>query len=269
MGFSLGLSVALQKENSPRPHFLTTNAKIEKNPRIRFHPRMLRSSLIAVCLLIAASLHAGPVPPELEKALATFQSEGTRGWAFTQTTQSSDSTLVERYDPSKPEFNRWKLLQKDGREPTEAEVKTYKDALGRGNREQAAPNVKNQVQQDTCEPLGEENGRARYRFQLKPGGEDDKSAEHMVVIFSLHLSTGTIERVELVSVRPFSPMFGVKIEEARTVIDYTLPDEARPTLLKEIHVSVRGRAMLFKSLDRTMAVTYADYSAPAPPREKP
>jgi hypothetical protein len=228
---------------------------------------MLRPLLLSLCLLIAPSLRAAPMPPELEKALAAFQAEGTKGWGFTQSTRSAERSLVERFDPAKPEFARWSLLQKNNRAPTEEELKEYRDMLTRRTRGQTAPNVKDQIRPDTCEPLGVENGRARYRFQLKPGGEDDKSAEHMVVTFSLHEATGTIERVELASIRPFSPMFIVKIEEARTVITYTLPDEARPTLLQEITVRVRGRAMYFKSLDEDMTVTYSDYTPP--PAKKP
>jgi hypothetical protein len=239
---------------------------IEKNPRLRFHLVMLRPLLLFLCLLTAASLRAGPVPPALEKALASFQAEGTKGWGFTQSTRSAERSLVERFEPAKPEFSRWSLLQKNDRAPTEDELKEYKDMLTRRSRGQTAPNVKDQIRPDSCEPLGVENGRARYQFQLKSGGEDDKSAEHMVVTFSLHEATGTIERVELASIRPFSPMFAVKIDEACTIINYTLPTETQPTLLQEITVRVRGRAMYFKSLDEDMTVAYSDY---IPPAKKP
>lgn len=239
---------------------------IEKNPRLRFHPRMLRPLLLTLCLTITASLRAGPVPPELEKALKSFQAEGTKGWGFTQSTRSADRSLVERFDPSKPEFSRWSLVQKNDRAPSEDELKEYKNMIAGRGRLQTAPNVKDQILPETCEPVGAEGGRARYRFQLKAGGEDDKSAEHMVVTFTLHEASGTIERVELSSVRPFSPMFAVKIDEARTTINYTLPDETRPTLLQEITVRVRGRAMYFKSLDEDMTVAYSDYT---PPVKKP
>lgn len=224
---------------------------------------MLRSLLLSILLLFAAALSGAPMPPELAQALAAFNAEGTKGWGFTQTTASSTKSLVERFDPSKPEFSRWSLVKKDGRDATEDEIKEYNRMLSRRSSDGSAPNVKDQIRPDTCEALGVENGRALYRFQLKAGAEDDKSAEHMAVTFSLHQASGTIERVELASVRPFSPMFSVKIEEARTIIVYTLPDENRPTLLKEITVRVRGRAMLFKSLDEDMTVVYSDYALPA------
>lgn len=220
---------------------------------------MSRVFLLVLSFLFAAALRAGPIPPELEKALADYRAEGSRGWAFTQTTVSADKKLVERFTPSKPEAQRWTLLEKDGRAPTENEIRDYRQVLVRRTRGETAPNVKDQILRETCEAVGVENDRARYRFQLKPGASDDSSAEHMVVTFSLHRPTGTIEHVELASVRPFSPMFSVKIQEARTVISYTLPDGDTPTLLKEIKVRVRGRAMFFKSLDQDMTVTYSDY----------
>jgi hypothetical protein len=223
---------------------------------------MLRPILFTCCLLLTVALRAEALPPELGKALDAFQTEGAKGWAFTQTTASANRSLVERYEPSKPGFSRWSLLQKDGRTPTGDEIKEYNRMLAQRSRDHAAPNVKDQIRRETCEPLGVENGRARFRFQLKPGSEDDKSAEHMVVVFSLHEPSGVIERVELTSIRPFAPMFAVKIEEARTIITYTTPEENRPSLLKEITVRVRGRAMFFKSLDEDMTVTYSDY-APA------
>jgi hypothetical protein len=223
---------------------------------------MLRAILFVFSLFLSVALRAGELPPELMKALDAFQTEGAKNWGFTQTTTSSSKSLVERYDPTKPEFSRWTLLRKDGHAATEDEIKEYNQMLTRRTPGQTAPNVKDQIRRETCEALGSENGRARYRFQLKAGGEEDKSAEHMAVIFSLHEASGAIERVELASIRPFSPMFSVKIEEARTVIDYTLPDENRPSLLREITVRVRGRAMFFKSLDEDMTVAYTDYVPP-------
>jgi hypothetical protein len=238
---------------------------IEKKPDLPFFARMPRLFLACFFLLIALSSHASAesLPPELARALDAYQAEGTKTWAFTQTTASTSKSMVERYDPSKPEFSRWKLLSKDGRPPTEEELAQYNRMLGQRTRTQTAPNVKEQIRRETCEALGVDNGVARFRFLLKPGADDDKSAEHMAVTFSLHNESETITEVELASIRPFSPMFAVKIEEARTTIRYTLPDGQRPTLLRDIAVRVRGRAMFFKSLDQDMTVTYSDYLAPA------
>jgi hypothetical protein len=152
------------------------------------------------------------------------------------------------------------LVQQDGRAPTESELRTYNDHKTRRSSNETAPSVKDQILPETCETVEETAERGVYRFRLKPGDEDDRSAEHMRATFTLHRPSGTIEKVELASTGPFSPVLMVKIAEARTVMTYSLPEGERPSLLKEVAVRVRGRAMWAKSLDQDMTVTYSDYT---------
>jgi hypothetical protein len=211
-------------------------------------------------LALSYRLLAGPTPPELESALKTFRAEGSPGWSFTQTTVTADRSRVERFDPLGRNFLQWTLLQQDGRAPTEDEIKSYKDHKTRRTAGETAPNVKDQIAPGTCDVVEETSERGVYRFNLRPGDEDDASAQFMRVTFTLHRPTATIETVELASTGPFSPVLMVKIKEARTVMTYSLPEADRPTLLKEVSVRIRGRAMWFRSLDQDMTVTYSDYA---------
>jgi hypothetical protein len=210
---------------------------------------------IALC----CRLTAGPTPPELEAALKNFHAEGSKGWAFTQTTVSGEHSRVERFNPLGKNFLQWTLVQQDGHDPTAGEIEKYNEHKTRRSSSENAPNVKDQIAPGTCEVIEESPERGVYRFHLKPGDTDDKSAQFMRVSFTLHRPTATIEKVELASTGPFSPVLLVQIKEARTVMTYSLPDGERPTLLKEVSVRVRGRAMWFRSLDQDMRVTYSDY----------
>lgn len=216
--------------------------------------------LALLCLLAVSALAADPLPPEFEAALKTFRAEGTKGWSFVQTTTAEKKGLVERYDAGKPEFTRWTLLKKDGRDPTPEELGEYHDKQTRRSRGETAPDVTKQLDFASAERVSDDPERTAYRFHLKPGGKEDTTAQYMVSTFTYHKPTRTIEQVELVNTEPFSPMFLVKIQEARTVIRYTLPTAERPTLLDRITVRVRGRAMLFRSLDEELTVTYSDYA---------
>jgi hypothetical protein len=218
---------------------------------------------LLVCLLfvfLSSRMVAGPMPPELEAALKEFRAEGAKNWAFTQTTVSAERSRVERFDPLGRHYLQWTLLQQDGRAPTASEVRTYNEHKTRRSSNETPPNVKDQIAPDTCAVIEETAERGVYRFQLKPGDEDDRSAAFMRVTFTLHRPTRAIEKVELASTGPFSPVLMVNIQEARTVMTYLLPEGERPALLKEITVRVRGRAMWFKSLDQDMTVTYSDYN---------
>ncbi len=220
----------------------------------------MRLLLRLIFIVFSCRLVAGPTPPELTSALDAFRAEGTKGWAFTQTTVSEDRSRIERFDPLGRDSRKWTLLQQDGRAPSSDELQTYNEHKARRSSHETPPNVKDQIAPGTCEVMDETPERGVYRFQLKPGDEDDRSAQFMRVTFTLHRPTATIEKVELASTEPFSPMIMVKIKEARTVMTYSLPDGERPTLLKDVSVRVRGRAMWVKSLDQDMTVTYSDYA---------
>jgi outer membrane lipoprotein-sorting protein len=236
--------------------------------RIRY---IIFRTLFALFVLVASiCVRAGePLPSEFDAALKSFRADGTKGWAFVQTTSSTKHSLKEQFDPSKLEFKRWSLIEKDGHAPTEEERKDYEEKQTRRSRGDTAPDVTKQLDLSTAEKVSEDSERSVYRFRLTPGGKDDTSAQYMTSTFTFHKPTKTIERIELTNTEPFSPMLAVRIQEARTTINYTLPTAERPTLLDKITVRVRGRAMLVRSLDEDLTVAYSDYryvgKAPPPP----
>jgi hypothetical protein len=215
--------------------------------------------LFLLLAVVASCLSAAPVPPDLQKALSEYRAEGASHWAFDQKTTAQGMVLVEHFDPSKPEFSRWTLLTKNGVSPSEKDATEYRERLSRRTTG-TAPNVKDQLLQDSCELVSQDDVRAVYRFRLRPGSKEDHSAEHMQAQFTLHKATGTFERVELFAFEPFSPMFAVKITEARTVITYSLPEGEKPSLLQNVSLRMRGRVMWFKSLDADMEVVFSNHA---------
>lgn len=216
--------------------------------------------LIALCFaFVSSQLLAGSMPAELTDALKVFHAEGPKGWGFIQTTTAGERSRVERFEPLGKFSIQWKLLQQDGKPPTTEEVQKYTELKARRSSNETAPNVKDQIIPETCEVISESPERGVYRFQLKPGGSDDSSAQFMRATFTLHRPTASIEQVELASTGPFSPVLMVKVESARTVMVYSLPSGETPSLLKEVTVRIRGRAMWFRSLDQDMTVVYSDY----------
>jgi len=219
----------------------------------------MRLSLALAFVLCTCRLSAGSMPAELTAALKDFRTEGPRGWAFTQTSTTSSHSRVEHFSPLGRDSLQWSLVQQDGRAPNEEEAVKYKELKARRSSNENAPNVKDQIVPESCEIITETAELGVYRFKLKTGDKDDHSAEFMRVTYTLHRTTQTIDAVELASIEPFSPVFSVKIQEARTLMTYTRPDGERPSLLKEVTVKIRGRAMWVRSLDEDMTVAYSDY----------
>lgn len=220
--------------------------------------RMLcRIIRLAPFLLLAAVLRA-EMPAELTAALAAFRADGPRGWAYTQTTSSTNHSMVETYDPMIRQPFSWKLIKRDGHAPTEKELNDYRNRVAMRSND-GNVSVKDQIVPDSCRLVGETADTADYSFSLQPGAKEDRTAQFMTATFRLHRPSGTIVRVELANREPFSPMFAVDITEARTVMDYSLPSGETPSLLLSVRTRVRGRSFWFRSLDDELQVTYADH----------
>lgn len=230
--------------------------RIDSRPRFPFVPpmRLLFTFLVLACSACAA------VPPELEAALKAFRGDPPRGWSFTQTVRAEGKSTVERSDATRPEFDRWTLVQKDGRAPTTDELRDYADARSRRSRTGTAPNLVDQFDLDSIETVANTSERATYRFRLRPGEARDRTAAFLRATVVLHKATHVIESVELANAAEFSPTFGVKITEMKTLMTYSLPAGETPSLPQKVETRLRGRAFLVKSLDAEMTVVFTDYA---------
>ena len=198
------------------------------------------------------------VPPEVVSAMATFRSDGPKGWSFTQTTEGAGESMVERYDAAKPDFERWVLLQKDGHPPTADELKDYNEMQSRRSSG-TGPSLMNQIDAGHGHLVSDRADYAIYRCPLNPGEDGDHVAEVLQATIAYHKPTKTIDSVELVSTAAFSPSLAVSIAEMKTTLTYSLPDATHPSLITGVKTHVRGRAFWFKSLDADMTVVYSDY----------
>lgn len=224
---------------------------------MRFYRRM---RFVVLLLSLAISAFAA-VPPELEAALKSFRPDPPRGWSFTQTTAAEGKSTVERCDAARPEFDRWSLVQVDGRAPDAEELARYAENRSRRSRGGTAPRIVEQLDLATLETVREADadGRVVYRCRLRPGEATDKTAAFLRATLTLHRPSQTIEVIELANVDEFSPALGVTIAEVRTVMSYRLPESDTPALPRTVVTRQRGTAFWFKSLDAEMTVTFTDY----------
>lgn len=211
-------------------------------------------------LCVTASATLASVPPDLATALKTFRTDAPRGWSFTQTTHAQGQSRVEHFDAARPEFERWTLLNQDGLTPSNDEQNDYRQKLTRRSSNRTAPLITEQLDLSHPETVSETPGRATYRCRLKPGEAGDKTAAFLRVTLVVDKPTHCIESLEIASTGEFSPTFGVKIVEMKTVMTYSLPSANTPSLPLTVATRLRGRAFLVKSLDAEMTVVFSDYA---------
>lgn len=209
--------------------------------------------------LLLATTAAAALPADFAAACANFHTENPKGWSFTQTTVAEGRSLTERCEAGRPEFNRWTLLAQDGHPPTAEEIANYNEKRSRRSRGGTAPHIASQLDLTSAELISENATEAVYRFRVKRESRSDRTAEFLRATLTFHRPTGTITVFELTNLEPFSPVWGVRVTELRTTIQYHLPTADRPALLDKITTRTKGRAY-FKSLDADMLVTFTGYA---------
>ena len=235
--------------------------QIDSPCAFRFVPQM-RLLIALVCLAVPA---LAALPPEFMTALGKFRADPPPGWSFTQMTEGEGHSTVEHSDAARPDFARWALRQKDGRAPTEEELRNYADARSRRSRTGTAPSLTDQLDLDSAEIVADGAERVTCRFRLRPGEASDRTSHFLRALLVIHKNTRTIESVELASTGEFSPTFGVRIAEMNTKMTYSLPDASTPSLPQRVETRMRGKAFWFKSLDARLTVIFSEYTR----REKP
>lgn len=224
----------------------------------------LRKLTLLYLLCLHGVLVAGPVPALLAKALEQFRVENPPGWSYLQTTVSGERTRTERYDPSVSELLRWTLESDGGRAPTKAEKEEYLQLKIRRSSPWNAPRIEKQLDLESCESLEAPDGWLLCRFRLKPGDAADAASAHLRVSLRLHRASGVIDRVEIENTEPFWASLGVRIQESRTVLSFSLPAQEKPSFLTEASMRVRGRLFLVKELAQDMRVTWTDFRKAKP-----
>ena len=218
--------------------------------------------LAALLLLPTIGLWGAPhetIPPEVRDAVANFRPEGPKGWSFTQTTVAAGRKMVESYDSARPEFNRWNLIAEDGKTPTIEEAARYRQKFTRHSQHNGSPRLNDQIDLASLRLIDESPERVRYEARLKPTESGDQTAAFLRAIIVWQKSFAAIESFAIENTAPFAPSFGVKIQEMRTTMTYSLPTREAPALLQTITTRLRGRAFWVKSLDADMEVIYSDY----------
>jgi len=242
--------------------------------------------LAAVCLLVAlpacqppqpaaSTVASAPalapiaVPPALTAALAAYRAGGPKGWAYTQTSEGGGKNIVERFNPRFRGPTRWTLIKQDERTPTEEELRDYRQKSVTKTDGDTASTVRDQLDLATCTLIAEEGRTSVYHFAIRPAVKEDTAAVHMRAAFTLDRPTGTITQVELFNFEPFSPVFTLKIDEARTIMRYTLPEDGKPSLLSEISMKLRGRRLWVRKFSEDMTMRFTEQSDASTPSLAP
>jgi hypothetical protein len=227
----------------------------------------MKALAAAFLLLFLASSLLAATPPIVTEALKAMDGDD-RDWAFVQTTLENGKKRVERFDPSKPIAEQWALTLTEDRVPTPREQTEYrkKRAKERETVEARKKDSKGKegendlIREDTLVLLRENAEQVVYSFRPPPGNEDD---DQFAIAMKGTLTIGKNRPhpfiIEMKNETALKPMTGVRIDRVAMKMEFRPVTPEGPVLPFRFEASVRGKALLLKSLNQDTVTTFSEY----------
>lgn len=223
----------------------------------------VRIPILALLLPLIGS--ASDYSSLLEEATDALDNDFEDNWAYTETTVESDGTYVGRYDPTRPDNQRWTLLTVDGRTPTDDEFADFLDekadevSRDEDNDDDSGNDVGDMVQPDSLELIEESDDHWLFSFVPSEDEEDEGFLEHVDATLKIARNGPYLEIINLQSSKPFKPQFGVKVSNFVTRLQFGPAATDGPIVPVSVDIRIKARAFLAISVDETVSISYSDY----------
>ena len=190
-----------------------------------------------------------------EDAVAAVDFDFHRNWAYTETRVDAEHVWVGRSDPRRPSRERWRLLSVDNREPTEAEIKNYRNDKAHEHSDDGEHSVTAIVEPGSIQLVEETN--EYWLFGFNPDQEDIMDSVDATIRISK--ADGHLEYIDLRNHETIKPAFGVRISKLITRLTFALAANGGPVVPVSTQVEVTGRAYLIVSFDEQEVTRNDDF----------
>jgi hypothetical protein len=229
----------------------------------------IRALLAAALLCAPAAARADAL---LDRLLAESKAVSPDDIAFTRTTRSEmrgggeekPRVVVERFDPSRPAGQRWTLVSIDGQAPDAKQLKDY----AKRSAKAYVPSYGNlgrflraNAQRDPAATS------VTYRMASLPKGSFDMNGNDLSASTRLEAQVADgprpfVERMRMVSAKPFRMMLVAKVDQVEAQSRYKLMPDGRPVVAEQVS-EIRGSMMGKSGAMRTVS-TYSDHRVVKP-----
>jgi hypothetical protein len=217
-----------------------------------------RLTLVLLCLSIAANAFAAEDFDQLFRhAVEAVDFEFHKSWAYTETHVDSEHVWVGRFDPRRPEDQRWQLLTVNDRTPTEEEMEEYQEERAGNNSDDGEDSVEAMVKPDSVRLI--EETAEYWLLGFDPGEDDHEVVENLEATIRISKAGSYLEFIDLRSRSPIKPAVGIKIAKLITRLTFGPAADGGPVVPLSTQVEVKGRAYLFISFDEQELFRNSDF----------
>lgn len=166
---------------------------------------------------------------------------------------------VERYDPSLPDAARWRLLEVNGRPPTDAERAEIEVKRNRKPRKRSLDSPADYLDWDNARLLAEDDRIARYSVTLKRDSIRWVPIEKLGLVFSINKADATIDHVSAGIQEPVRIALGLaKILDVDLDVQFEPPSANTPPTKAEVTPESSARLKMSK-LGDLVELVWSDF----------
>ena len=215
-------------------------------------------------MVVALSLVSTPVngeAPVLVKAMLENAPEGAESRCSYVRTRINDGDIKrERYHAGDM-VSSWELLQVNGREPTQAELRRYaRDAEHKDRRHPLDFDLRDMVDPDHWRLRAETDDQAVFEFRLRPNEDlDERMVDKVRGVLVVDKDRLQPVRISIENTEPAFVAPLVRVAEYSQEMRFRWEPAIGAAVLAETETNMRGRAVGLKLLRRHKVVRYSDY----------
>lgn len=224
----------------------------------------MKKRFILIFCFLGFNLFAADFPSKLSIALKNMNKLNYNKCIFTKKTISNDLKMTEKYNGFSKNDVKWFLLEKNGKKPSNEELKKYKEKkLIESEKKKSKENRLNlstMFKKGTVKLLKEENGKIVYSFLPENDSkEEEKMMKNVKGEVIVNKNKMVIESIILKNIKPFSPTFSVKVKLFKMEMKFKPIEEGNFYVLDTISTEMQGKLMGLKNISQKTKVFYLNY----------
>ena len=237
------------------------------------HTTFFRKGLIAVVAVFFTSVACAEAPHGSYEAL--FQSaikaitwDFHGDWAFTITSSGSDGDRVGRFDPRRPQDERWTLLMIDGRPPTDKESAEYAKnnhhfGDGDGDGDNGDDSAIDMVEPGTLRLVEETDDY--WLLSFVPTDDDDEDDVGRKVLESMQGTVKIIKDgeylayIDIHNEKPIRPKRGVKMKKFLMHMSFGPIADNGPVVMRSMDFAIKLSAFVLVRVNEAESLAFSDF----------
>lgn len=236
------------------------------------HTTFFRRGLIAVVAVFFTSVACAEAPYDsyeelFQSAIKAITWDFHGDWAFTVTSSGSDGDRVGRFDPRRPQDERWTLLMIDGRPPTDKESAEYAKnnhhfGDGDSNGDNGDDSAIDMVEPGTLRLVEETDDYWLLSFVPTDDDEDDvgrKVLESMQGTVKIIKDGEYLAYIDIHNEKPIRPKLGVKMKKFLMHMSFGPIADDGPVVMRSMDFSIKLSAFVLVRVNEAESLAFSDF----------